>query len=403
MARSENEDDGGGGIKPWYASYTNPNGEFVKNEEGRLAFVPKHLPPRIDFDMGLIQLQIKAERKVAELKALKMLVPNPGMLIRACVNREAVLSSRIEGTTATIGDLNKYEAIGGMLDPASDKTGLQEVINCVKAANLTLEKTASEGCRLDLDLILQAHKTLMHGVRGGTMKPGELRTEQNYIMRYSGRRRELRYVPPPHGSVPRLLDGLVEFLRRTPDERMSGLVQCAIAHYQFEAVHPFLDGNGRVGRLLMQMILRSKGVLPDPLLCLSAYFERNREEYYARLRGVSQRQEWREWVRFFLEAVISQAGEAAETIMDLEKLREKYTAMLSKSRAGSNAKTVLYSLFANPYTTVPRACKVLDMTYPAGKRAINELVKVGILREVRARYRGKVFHAEEIDAIIGKD
>ena len=393
----------GRGIRPWFADYTDPNGRFEKNEEGELAFVPKYLPPHVDFDRGLMQLQIEAERKVAELKGMKALVPNPGMLIRAYVNREAVLSSRIEGTTATMGDLNKYEAIGGILNPSLDKTGLQEVLNYVKALNRALKSMLSEGCKLDLDLVLEAHRTLMHDVRGGSMKPGQIRTVQNCIVHYSGKSRQVRYVPPPHGCVLRLLDDMLEFLRRTPDSEMSGLVQCAIAHYQFEAVHPFLDGNGRVGRLLMPIILHFKGILPDPLLYLSAYFERHREEYYARLRGVSQRQEWREWLRFFLEAVASQACESIETIKELEKLREKYDALLSKKKAGANAKLLLYSLFANPYTTVPRACKVLGRTYPAGKRAIDDLVGIGALRQVRARYRGRVFHAEEIDAIIGKD
>ncbi len=401
MAVSNDAD--GGGTRPWFADYTDPNGRLEKNEEGGLAFVPKCLPPHEGFDRGLLQLQIEAERKVAELKGMKALLPSPGMLIRAYVNREAVLSSRIEGTTATMVDLNKYEAIGGMLNPASDRTGLREVLNCVKATDLALESMLSEGCRLDMDLVLRAHRALMHGVGGGSMKPGQIRAAQNYIVRYSGKSRQVRYVPPPHGCVPRLLDDLLEFLRRTPDSEMSGLVQCAIAHYQFEAVHPFLDGNGRVGRLLMPLILHSKGILPDPLLCLSAYFEQHREEYYARLRGVSQRQEWREWIGFFLEAVASQACESIETIKELEKLRKKYDGLLSKKRAGANAKLLLCSLFANPYTTVPRACKVLGRTYPAGKRAIDELVGIGALRQVRARYRGKVFHAEEIGAIIGRD
>ena len=402
MAQVEKSRDGDG-VVMWYADYAKPNGSFVKNDEGELTFVPNRLPPPIDLDMDLIQLQIKAERRVAELKGMKAAVPNPSMLIRAYVNREAVLSSRIEGTTATMGDLNKYEAIGGILSPASDKTGLQEVINYVKALNQTLEKMPSNECKLDLNLILQAHKVLMHNVRGGIMNPGQLRTVQNYIVRYSGKVRQVRYVPPPHRSVQLMLEDMMEFLRKTPDGKMSGLVQCAMAHYQFEAIHPFLDGNGRVGRLLLPVILHFKDILPDPLLYLSAYFEQHREEYYARLRGVSQRQEWREWLWFFLEAVIDQADESIRTITELENLRKKYEEMLSKKKAGSNAKIVLYSLFANPYTTVPRACQVLGMTYPAGKRAVDALVEAGILRQVRVKYRGKVFHAEEIDAVIGKD
>lgn len=402
MTQTKVEEDSGK-TRGWFADYTDPNGRFVKNEKGELAFVPKYLPPDIGFDTGLLHLLLVAERKVAELKGLKAVVPNPGMLIRAHINREAVLSSRIEGTTATLGDLNRYEAIGGIINPSSDKTGLQEVLNYVEALNQALEKMQSKECKLDMDLILQAHKTIMRGVRGGSMKPGQIRTAQNYIVRYSGKRRQVTYVPPPYESIQRLLDDMMEFLRSTPDYRMPGLVQCAIAHYQFEAVHPFLDGNGRVGRLLMPVILHFKGVLPDPLLYLSAYFEQHGEEYYACLRGVSQKQEWRQWLRFFLEAVSSQANESIEIINELEKLRVKYDKMLSKNKAGANAILLLYSLFANPYTTVPRACKVLGRTYPAGKRAIDELVEIGALRQVQVKYRGKVFHAEEIDAVIGRD
>ena len=399
MARTE--ENGDGKAVAWFADYTNSNGTLVKNEQGELAFVPRRLPPRMDFDTDLLQLQIEAERKVAELKGMAPAASKA--LIRACVNREAVLSSRIEGIAATLGEVNMRDAIGVMPGPASDRSGLQEAVNCAKAMDQTLEKMPSAERGLDVDVILQAHRTLMDGDRGGAARPGQIRTAQNYIVRRSGRSLQVRYVPPPHGCVRPLLEDMVEFLHKTPDGRMSGLVQCAVAHYQFEAVHPFLDGNGRVGRLLMPAILRLKGILHDPLLCLSVYFERHREEYYARLRGVSQRQEWHEWLWFFFEAVIDQADESIKAIKELKNLKVKYEEILPKKKAGLNAKVVLDSLFANPYTTVPRACQALGMTYPAGKKAVDALVEAGILRQARVKYRGKVFHAEEIDAVIGKD
>ena len=396
-------ENGDGKAGSWFADYTNPNGTLVKNEQGELAFVPRRLPPTMDFDAGLLQVQIEAERKVAELGGMLPLLPSRGLLVRACVNREAVLSSRIEGVDSTLREVNVSEAVGGMPGPASGKAGLQEVVSCAKAMDQALEKMPTSESRLDMGVILQAHGTLMGAAGSGATRPGQLRTAQNYIVRLSGRSRQVRYVPPPHGCVRPMLEDMTEFLRKTPDGRMSGLVQCAVAHYQFEAIHPFPDGNGRVGRLLMPAVLRLKGILHDPLLCLSAYFERHREEYYARLRGVSQRQEWREWLWFFFEAVIDQADERIRTVKELKKLRARYEEVLSKEKAGSNAKMVLELLFANPYTTVPRACQVLGMTYPAGKRAIGALVDAGILRQARAKYRGKVFYAEEIDAVIGKD
>ena len=400
--RAESAKDGDG-IPPWHSYHTNPCGKFEKNSESRLAFVPARLPPRIKPDGSLVGPLIEAERGVAELKGIRTHLPRTGMLIRACLKREAVLSSRIEGTTATLGDLNRHEAIGGVLNPASDDRRLQEVINHVEALSAALKGMQSGGCRLDLDLIRQAHRTLMHNVRGGNMEPGQFRAVQNYIVQYSGKGRQIQYVPPPHESVPSLLEDVVEFVRTTPDQKMSGLVQCALAHYQFEAVHPFLDGNGRVGRLLIPLVLYFKDVLPEPLLCLSAYFEKHRDEYYARLQGVSRKGEWREWVRFFLEGVASQAAESIATIKELEEIRAKYDKMLAEKRAGANARLLVPSLLANPYTTVPRACGELGRTYPAAKRAIDELVEAGILRQVEVRYRGKVFHAEDIDKVLGGD
>lgn len=400
MGRAEGAKDDGG-VRPWFSYHTNPCGKFVKNSEGELAFTPARLPPRIEFDGILTYQLIEAERGAAELKGIGTNLPNQRMLIRAYLKREAVLSSRIEGTAATVGDLNRHEAVGGVLDPASDGRRLQEVVNCVKALSAALKGMQPGECRLDLDLIRQAHGTLMHNVGGVDTRPGQFRAVQNYIVRYTGRGRQIQYVPPPHESVPSLLKDAVEFVRTTPDQKMSGLVQCALAHYQFEAVHPFLDGNGRVGRLLIPLILRSTGVLPEPLLCLSAYFERHRDEYYARLQGVSRRGEWREWVRFFLEGVASQSAESIAEIKELEGIRAKYDRALAEKGAGANARLLVPSLFANPYTTVPRACKELGRTYPAAKKAVGELVEAGILRQVEARYRGKVFHAEEIDRVIG--
>lgn len=394
---------GDDGIRPWFSYHTKPGGTFVKNSEGTLTFVPARLPTRIDLDESMVHLLIEAERGVAELKGIGTRLSNPHMLIRAYLKREAVLSSRIEGTTATLGDLNRHEAIGGVLNPASDDRRLQEVINYVEALSVSLQGMRSGGCRLDLDLIRKAHKILMHNVRGEDMKPGQFRVVQNYVVWYSGKGRQIRYVPPPHESILPLLEDMVEFLRTTPDRKTSSIVQCAVAHYQFEAVHPFLDGNGRVGRLLMPLILHFKNVLPEPLLYLSAYFEKHRDEYYARLQGVSQRREWREWIRFFLEGVASQAAASISTIKELEKTKAKYDATLAEKRAGANARLLVPSLFANPYTTVPRACKELGRTYPAAKKAIDELVNAGILRQVEVRYRGKVYHAEEIDRALGGD
>lgn len=363
-------------------------------------FVPSRLRPGMPADMDIVRILGRAERSVGELKGMCAGHPDPHSFARACLKREAVSSSRIEGVGATLDDLNVHEAVGGAIDPASDGARLQEVVNCARALDEAV--SGAEGPReVDLGAILRAHRTLMLGVGGGEKAPGRLREAQNYIVRYAGRGAEVRYKPPPHGEVARLLGDMIEFLRATPDKELSGLVQCALAHYQFEAIHPFLDGNGRVGRLVIPLILISKGVLPEPLLCLSTYFDENREEYYYRLRRVSQASEWRQWTAFFLTAVAEEAGRATRAMRGAARLLDRYRGALSEMDAGPYAGQLLPSLLANPYTTIPIAAKALGKTYPAAKKAVNELVAAGILRRADVKCRAKVFYAEEIDRTLG--
>lgn len=365
-------------------------------------FVPNRLRPGMPADIDMVRLLGRAERSVGELKGMCDGHPDPRSFARACLKREAVSSSRIEGVGATLDDLNVHEAVGGAIDPASDGARLQEVVNCARALDEAVSGAGEDGPReVGLGAILRAHRTLMLGVGGGEKAPGRLREAQNYIVRYAGRGAEVRYKPPPHGGVAKLLGDMIEFLRATPDKELSGLVQCALAHYQFEAIHPFLDGNGRVGRLVIPLILTSKGVLPEPLLCLSAYFDENREEYYFRLRRVSQASEWRQWTAFFLTAVAEEAGRTTRAMRGAARLLDRYRGSLSGMGAGPYAELLLPSLLANPYTTIPLAAKALGKTYPAAKKAVNELVAAGILRRADVKCRAKVFYAEEIDRTLG--
>ena len=364
--------------------------------------MPNYLRPNIPIDSTITRLLAQAERKIGELKGMGAFLQNPRVMIRAHLKREAVFSSRIEGTTATLNDLNMHEAIGGVIEAASDSSRLQEVINYVDALDESITRMKAGQHEIELDVILRAHRKLMQGVRGGNKSPGRLRKKQNYIARYTNQDFEVRYKPPPYGEVPSLLDDMVEFLRNTSDNEVSGLIQCALIHYQFEAIHPFLDGNGRVGRLIIPLILNSKGVLPEPLLYISAYFEENREEYYRRLRRISQTSEWRQWIVFFLTAVIEQADQAIETMQNMVQLEKRYRGLLNTKNAGPYAKLLLPSLFANPYITIPLASKNLGKTYPAAKKAVNELAAAGILRQAKVKYRAKVFYAEEIDDVLGK-
>lgn len=397
--------DGGGGeqeSKEWYAKFTKPNGRLVKNESGEDVFMPSYLIPNIAIDSIMARLMSQAERKIGELKGLGASLQNPRVMIRAYLKREAVFSSRIEGTTATLDDLNMHEVLGGVIESSSDATRLQEVINYVDALDEALTNMNDVHREIDLEVILRAHRTLMQGVRGEDKAPGRLRKKQNYIVTYANQSARVRYKPPPYGEIPSLLEDMIEFLRNTSDKDVSGLIQSALIHYQFEAIHPFLDGNGRVGRLLIPLILNSKGVLPEPLLYISAYFEENRDEYYRRLRRVSQTSEWQQWVVYFLTAVIEQADRSIETIQNMTELEKKYRGVLDAKNVGPYAKLLLPSLFANPYITIPLASKNLNKTYPAAKKAVNELVAAGILRRAKVNYRARVFYAEEIDSVLGK-
>lgn len=380
--------------------FTRPNGRFEANGQNQLAFVPNDLPPDMSYDDELIMLLVQAERSVAELKGMGNELENPHVLIRAHLKREAVLSSRMEGTPASLEDLNVYEAIGNVEKNVADRLRLREVANHVHALEDALKKIESPSRPVDLDVIREAHRTLMSGVMGGD-NPGEFRTIQNWIAETRGTAQTVVYAPPPPERVPDLLRNLEEFLR-TGHNRISALIQCAIIHYQFEAIHPFLDGNGRIGRLLLPPILYKSGLLPKPLLYLSAYFDRHRQEYYNGLQDINQKSMWNEWIKFFLRAFAEQADETIRRIRRLLDLEGRYREILRKN-TGSKEVVLAGHLFANPYITIPRAGEFLRVTYPSAKRVITVLAGVGILEQTDTAGRGKVFVAKEIRDILNTD
>lgn len=363
--------------------FTKPNGRFVGEYS---AFVPKKLPPSFSMDRESLALLARAERKMGELKGRGRELENPHILLRTYLKREAVLSSRIEGTLASLEDLNKHEAFGGVSVKDARNLRLAEVINYVRALEESLQKIRRSGV-IDAETLKQAHKTLMSGVRGGDKNPGKLRRQQNWI---AGR--ALVYTPPPPENVEELLSNLVDFVKS--DDEISPLIQCAVAHYQFEAIHPFLDGNGRIGRLLVLLLLHNKDMLLEPALYLSAFFDRHRKEYYAGLLQVSQKSRWRAWIRFFLHAFESQACESIECVDKLVRLRKKYRGRVYKQ---PRAAMLADALFSNPYTSVPRAQKTLKATYPSAKRAVYSLVDAGILKEMGKHGGRMTFVAQEIE------
>lgn len=377
-------------MKP--SAFTQPFGRMAKNRDGHFTFIPRNLPPKINYDESLTSLISEASIQLGNLSGIGKLMPNPHLLIRPYLKREAVLSSKIEGTQASIMDVFRFEA--GEVEKDSEAKRTIEVVNYVRALNECLD-AVGRGTQIDLQMIANAHKQLMRGVRGQELEPGKFRTMQNWIGVEGTMIEDATYVPPAPEHLGDLLAALEKFIQKPPG-RISVLVQCAMVHYQFEAIHPFSDGNGRIGRLLIPLLLAQRKVLELPLLYISAYIERNKQEYYSLLLRVSQESAWEEWIRFFLHGVITQAGDAVSNIQRLMALKATYDQRLRAKKASGSMTRLADFLFSNPVITVPGAKKYLDITYPPAKRAIESLKEMGILAESNDKERGKMFVAKEI-------
>ena len=373
------------------SEFTNPSGRFEKNSKGQATFVPAFLPPEIDYT-STMDLIARAHMRLGVLEGIGQLLPNPDLLIIPYLTQEAVSSSRIEGTEASNLDVFRFKAGGG--DDSNGHKRVREVANYVNASRSCLELIA-DGRHVDLEMLMQAHKILLEGVRGNEAEPGRIRTVQNWIGPANCSIGNASYVPPAVHKLDDLQENLARFVT-DPPRNIPVLVRCALAHYQFESIHPFEDGNGRIGRLLILLILASSGALSMPLLYLSAYFERNRTEYYHLLRGVSQNSEWTEWIDFFLNGVIQCSDEAIRVTNKFLNLREKYEQKLKESRASRNAIVLVTYLFSNPVVTIPAAAKYLGTGYPPAKKAVMYLVGAGILEQIGTRRRGKEYAAREI-------
>ena len=379
------------------AAFTKPFGKLLERDT-YAAFIPKKIPPRITYDEPLTALISEASLQLGKLSGIGKIIPDPHLLIRPYLRREAVLSSKIEGTQASILDVLRFEA-GGMIDEEEKETKrVIEVVNYVDALNESLNDVKS-GKKIDLEMITKAHRILMRGVRGQTFDPGELRTRQNWIAVEGTPIQDATYVPPPVEHIHELLSGLVEFIQNPPG-RIPVLVQGAMIHYLFEAVHPFGDGNGRIGRLLIPVLLAERGLLDQPLLYLSAYFERHKTEYYSLLLGVSQKSEWIRWVRFFLHGIIFQSSAAAANIQKLMSLKEQYAEKLNIKKSSRTISMIVDYLFHSPIITISGIATYLEITYHPAKNAVESLQEMGILVEHERRQRGKTYMAHEILKIL---
>jgi Fic family protein len=368
-------------------------GKLVKVSQGYWAFVPNPLPPSIKLTWDLVAQISEADRALSELAGVARTLPNPHLLIGPFIRREAVLSSRIEGTQASLSDLFFFEA-SGTIDPQTQD--VREVANYVKALEHGLSRLKK--LPVSLRLMREMHEQLMEGVRGDHLTPGEFRRSQNWIGPSGCTLMDAVYVPPPEAEMTEALGHLEKYLHSASS--LPPLVRLALVHYQFEAIHPFLDGNGRIGRLLLTLLLCAEGLLPLPLLYLSAYFERHRQEYYRLLLAVSQSGHWYEWIIFFLRGVAEQSRDAIKRSDRLLELWQGYRTQLQSARSSALLLQLVDNLFSNPAITVTQAAKKLGITHRSAKLNIDKLVHKNILKEATGRKRNWIFVAPKIVNII---
>ena len=364
-----------------------PHGRRIRRAGGYHAYLPDPLPPPIVWSAALASSLSRADLAVGRLAGEGRRLPNPHLLIRPFVRREAVLSSRIEGTQATLGELLAAEAGGAVKRSPAD---LHEVANYVVALEHGLARLAD--LPLSLRLVRELHGKLMQGVRGDTATPGEFRRTQNWIGPPDCTLAEATYVPPPADHLMDCLGAWETFLR---DRSLPLLVHAALVHAQFEAIHPFLDGNGRVGRLLITLLLVERQVLPSPLLYLSAYFEATRQEYYSRLLAVTERGQWAEWLNYFLDGAAGQAEDALARIQRIEELLVHWRERLAGTSSRLPERTL--DLFVeNPFWTVNRLAQRLAVAFTTAQRAVDRLEEAAIVVRTSAAKRNRVYCARAI-------
>ena len=351
------------------------------------AFVPNPLPPEppLVLDDDLLDLLARANLALGRLDGLTAVLPDPGVFLYNYIRKEAVLSSQIEGTQSSLSDLLLFENEAAPGVPLND---VQEVSNYVAAMQHGLKRVRG-GFPVSLRLLKEIHAVLLTKGRGSEKEPGEFRRSQNWIG--GTRPGNAAFVPPPADHVAECWGALEKFLH-DDKVRLPVLVKAALAHVQFETIHPFLDGNGRVGRLLITFLLCTEGALHEPTLYLSLYLKQNRARYYELLQAVRKDGDWEEWLRFFLEGVEQTATQAASTARRLMTLASKDAQRIQGiGRAAGTALRVHQLLQAQPIVSIPVAAERLKLSFPAVNTGLGHLVKLGIVRELTGKTRGRLF------------
>ena len=373
----------------------NKSGIYLKQPTGYKAFIPAALPPSppIKLTGNLQNLLSRADMSLARLDGMGYILPNVDLFIAMYVRKEALLSSQIEGTQASLEDLFEFES-GEKPENIND---VEEVVNYVKALNYGMERL--ESLPMSLRLIREIHGVLMHGVRGGRKMPGEFRKSQNWIGPAGCTLQEATFVPPPPNEADRAMGELEKYMHTKSG--LPVLIDCALIHYQFETIHPFLDGNGRLGRLLITFYLYWKGVLHRPLLYLSFFFKKNRQEYYDRLGMVRNKGDYEQWLIFFLKGVIETADSAIETSKKILELQTNHRQLLWQKKISSPlAVGILERLYYKPYVSVNDIAQDFNISFQGASILVSQLEMAGILKEITGRKRDRRYvYAEYIQIL----
>lgn len=375
----------------------NKAGTYIQNLSGDAAyqsFRPSPLPPELVIDEEMLYLLTGATKALATLDTLATYIPNMNLFVSMYVRKEALLSSQIEGTQATLEDV---------LDPLIEKNinrNVADVVNYIKATEFAIERLKS--LPLCNRLLREAHAVLMQGVRGQEKNPGEFRISQNWIGAQGSSIRNARYIPPNPQDMEDAMSDLEKYING--DDSLDVLIKAALIHYQFETIHPFLDGNGRIGRLLITLFLMEKKALHSPALYLSYYLKRNRIEYYDRMSEVRAKNNYEQWIRFFLLAVKESAEEASETILKLQALHNRNLARIDQTgRHGKTQGIVFDYIEKNPIIDIGKTSQELKISFNTAATHISRLQELGILVQTNNAERKRVFAYEEYLSILRKD
>lgn len=376
----------------------NRAGHYKSNLSGEMAyksFVPNPLPPAppIELTEDIIALLVKANSQLAVLESVATRIPNVKLFVSMYVRKEALMSSQIEGTQATLEDV-----LDPMLD-ANTNRNVADVVNYIKATEFAINRLQT--LPLCNRLIKETHAVLMEGVRGQEKSPGEFRYSQNWIGGQGSTLKNARYIPPSPDDMLDAMSDLEKYINA--DDDLDALIRAALIHYQFETIHPFLDGNGRVGRLLITLFLMEKKVLSTPALYISYFLKKNRVEYYDRMTEVRTKGNYEQWVKFFLQAIMESAEDATATIDELIALHDANVSVISKlGRAAKNAMLVFNYLESNPIIEIRKTAEALGITFNTTSSAVNRLVDAGILVQTSDNSRNRTFAYEAYLDILRK-